>query len=71
MVCVVPRPGATVTVADLGPVLEEAGLPRIHWPEAVVMLDEIPRSETGKVKRAELRRVIAERRIFEEADTNE
>ncbi len=71
VVCVVPRPGATVTVADLGPVLEEAGLPRIHWPEAVVMLDEIPRSETGKVKRAELRRVIAERRIFEEADTNE
>ncbi|MCH4249911.1 MAG: AMP-binding protein [Microbacteriaceae bacterium] len=58
----VPRTGQTLP--DLPGVqawLERAGVTRLHWPEDLVPLDELPRTATGKVDRLELRRRAAER----------
>lgn len=55
---VVPRAGATVTLDDLIQHCRHAGLTTYKWPEAVVVVDALPRSGLGKVAKADLRRAI-------------
>jgi acyl-CoA synthetase (AMP-forming)/AMP-acid ligase II len=55
---VVPRAGATVTLDDLIQHCRHAGLATYKWPEAVVVVDALPRSGLGKVAKADLRRAI-------------
>lgn len=65
--CVQAVSGFVPQVADLAAHLNHSGVPAIHWPEAVVMVDAIPRGATGKVRRVDLRRWAADRAIFDEA----
>jgi crotonobetaine/carnitine-CoA ligase len=55
MLAVVPQPGAALTEAQ---VLEHADreLPRFARPRYVALVDALPRTSTGKVQRAALRR---------------
>jgi acyl-CoA synthetase (AMP-forming)/AMP-acid ligase II len=52
---VVPAPGAEPTLDDLTAHVEEAGLTRYKWPEALQLLDALPHGATGKVDRNDLR----------------
>lgn len=63
--CVQTRPGFVPRAADLAGFLQRAGIPPIHCPEAVVVVEAMPRGPTGKVQRADLRRVATERVVFE------
>ena len=52
---VVPAPGSTPSLDDLTAHLDEVGLTRYKWPEAVHLLDALPHGATGKVDRQALR----------------
>lgn len=54
-VCVVPNPGATVTLEDLVATVSAANVARQKWPESVVVLADLPRTSIGKVHKAVLR----------------
>jgi benzoate-CoA ligase family protein len=58
--CVVLSPGAQVSEADL---IEfcRAGLARFKAPRAIVVVDELPRTATGKLQRFKVRRDVAAR----------
>ena len=64
--CVQARPGFVPRASDLAGFLQRAGIPPIHCPEAVVVVDEIPRGPTGKVRRADLRRLASSLTVFEQ-----
>jgi len=49
---VVLRPGATLTLADIGPFLAAGGLARQKHPEQLEIVDALPRTDSGKVARA-------------------
>jgi len=50
------RDGATVPgLDDLQRHLADAGLAKQKWPEQVVVVDDFPRTPSGKVKKFELR----------------
>ncbi len=36
----------------------EFGLARVKWPERIVILERLPRTATGKLRRAELQRLV-------------
>jgi cyclohexanecarboxylate-CoA ligase len=58
MACAVIVPaqrGAAPTLAELRSFLGEQGLPRWQWPERLEVAEFLPRSQTGKVVKAELR----------------
>jgi acyl-CoA synthetase (AMP-forming)/AMP-acid ligase II len=60
---IIPRPGAKLDLASIGAFLAEAGLARQKFPEHVVIVDDLPRVPSGKVKKDVLRleaRKIAE-----------
>ena len=63
--------GLAIDLADLSEFLDGAGVPAIHRPEAVLVLGQIPRTETGKVRRAELRKMVAAERFFGTGDDDE
>ena len=65
VVCVRGTSEAALSVTDVGEYLKKAGLPVIHWPEAVIMVDTIPRSDTGKIERAKLRQFVVDQHIFD------
>ncbi|MBO8181047.1 MAG: acyl--CoA ligase [Archaeoglobus sp.] len=58
---VVPKPGTTITLDDIKKFMEENGVAIYKWPEAVVVVDEIPRNPVGKVLKSRLRKEIVER----------
>jgi acyl-CoA synthetase (AMP-forming)/AMP-acid ligase II len=52
-----PRPGGpTPTLDDVRSHLEAAGLARQKWPESLHLVDELPRTPSGKVQKFLLRR---------------
>ena len=51
----VPAPGREPTLDELTAHLDEAGLTRYKWPEALHLLDALPHGATGKVDRQALR----------------
>ena len=54
-------PGAAVpTLAEVREHLASAGLAKQKWPEAVVAVEDLPRTPSGKVKKVELRRRLRE-----------
>jgi non-ribosomal peptide synthetase component E (peptide arylation enzyme) len=59
---VVVRPGATVTLDDLGRHGLAHGLARFKLPEQLVLVDEIPRSGLGKVAKHDLRTALLQGR---------
>ena len=60
---VIPRPGAVVDLPSIRRFLEAAGLARQKFPEQLVIVQDLPRVPSGKVRKDVLRaeaRVIAE-----------
>jgi len=52
---VVLRPGATVTLEQITQHLESRHVTRQKWPEALRIVDALPTTATGKVRKVELR----------------
>ncbi|MBV1687305.1 AMP-binding protein [Novosphingobium sp. G106] len=60
---IIPRKGQTIDLPEIRRFLDDAGLARQKFPEHVVLVDELPRVPSGKVKKDVLRiqaREIAE-----------
>jgi fatty-acyl-CoA synthase len=58
--CVVPTPGQTVTSQQVVELFHDRIATYKH-PRGVVLLDALPRNQTGKVDRPRLRKIVAER----------
>ena len=58
---VVCEPWLRLDVAKLGVFLSQRRVPKALWPERVELVDELPLSPQGKVRRRELRETIAGR----------
>lgn len=56
---VVPRPGAKLDLAGITAFLEQAKLARQKFPEALVVVDELPHTASGKVLKHVLRARVA------------
>jgi acyl-CoA synthetase (AMP-forming)/AMP-acid ligase II len=56
---VIPHPGRSVDVRALAAWLEQAGLARQKFPERVELVDDLPRTASGKVQKNVLRERIA------------
>jgi len=52
---VVPRPGQTVTLAEIVAYLREEGIATFKLPERLELRDELPRNPLGKVLKRDLR----------------
>jgi len=60
--CVVPtEEGADLTLADLVDIARRQGLAKYKWPERLELMDELPLSSAGKVKREALREYVLNR----------
>jgi acyl-CoA synthetase (AMP-forming)/AMP-acid ligase II len=55
---VVPKPGAALDVDELRAFLEQR-LPRFMLPGTIEVLQELPKTMTGKIKKYELRERVA------------
>jgi non-ribosomal peptide synthetase component E (peptide arylation enzyme) len=53
---VIPRDDAAIDLAEIQRFLTEAGLARQKFPERLVIVDDLPRVPSGKVRKDELRR---------------
>jgi len=64
-VCAVLRvePGAAPSLELIDATFRELGVARQKTPEQLVIVDEFPRTPTGKVQKAELRRQLAQRDV--------
>jgi acyl-CoA synthetase (AMP-forming)/AMP-acid ligase II len=58
---VVPRPGAQLDFAALQACMAEAGVARQKYPERLVLVERLPRTASGKVRKDQLRLDIRER----------
>lgn len=56
---VIPKPGASLTLPALTEFLASSGLARQKYPERLVLVDDLPRVPSGKVRKDELRRWAA------------
>lgn len=52
--CVVPRPGATLTLEELVAFLTTKGIARFKLPERLELMEEFPLTRVGKVSKQEL-----------------
>ncbi|MDP3674547.1 MAG: AMP-binding protein [Novosphingobium sp.] len=55
----IAEPAAAVTIEAIGEVFRRLGVARYKTPEKLVFLDEFPRTPSGKVKKADLRRELS------------
>lgn len=55
---VIPAPGETVTVADLGAFLGQQGLAKFKWPERIEFVPDFPVTSSGKLSKPKLREQI-------------
>jgi cyclohexanecarboxylate-CoA ligase len=55
---VVPRAAQSVTLAELTAFLAGAGLARVKWPEQLELRHSLPRTESGKLHRAQIRAAL-------------
>ncbi len=61
---IIPRPGQSIDLAEIRRFLDGEGLARQKYPEHVVLVDDLPRVPSGKVKKDVLR--LRARKIAEE-----
>ena len=52
---IIPRAGASIDLADVVRFLDEVGLARQKFPEHLVLVDDLPRVPSGKVRKDVLR----------------
>lgn len=53
--CVTLKPGATLSFQDMQDFLRQRGVARQYWPERLDILDELPRTPSGKILKYQLR----------------
>jgi len=58
--CVVPKAGAVLTFEEMRVFLAEKGVAKQYWPEKLVILDDFPKTPSGKVQKFQLREIVAE-----------
>jgi cyclohexanecarboxylate-CoA ligase len=57
---VVPAdPEAPVTLEELRRSLDDAGMTNVYWPQLLKLVDELPKTPTGKVRKVELKETFA------------
>ena len=56
---VVLRPGMALTLADVQDWMTTCKVAKQYWPERVEVLDDLPRTPSGKVQKFKLREIIA------------
>lgn len=56
---IVPAAGASVDLADVTAMVSAAGLARQKTPEHLVLVDELPKTPSGKVRKDQLRQIAA------------
>jgi 2,3-dihydroxybenzoate-AMP ligase len=66
---VIPSPGKTLTVPELGAFLERQGLAKFKWPERIELVPEFPLTSSGKLSKPKLREQITGILQQEEAGT--
>lgn len=57
--CVVLKPGASLTFEDMQRFLSAQGVAKQYWPEQIVVLEDLPRTPSGKVQKFQLRDRLA------------
>lgn len=57
---VVPRPGTSPTLADLTAFLDTTGTAKQKYPERLELVEELPRTPTGKIQKFRLREWVAD-----------
>jgi acyl-CoA synthetase len=50
--------GASLDLSDITAELERVGLARQKWPEELVLVEDFPRTATGKIRKVDLRREL-------------
>lgn len=55
---VIPSPGKTLTIPELGAFLEKQGLAKFKWPERIELVGEFPLTSSGKLSKPKLREHI-------------
>ena len=65
--CVVPKPGESLTLAELVAWLESRQLARQKFPERLELVAEFPMTPSGKVQKFRLRELVADRLAAERA----
>ena len=58
---VIPRPGASLTLAELAAWLQDRQLARQKFPERLEIVSEFPMTPSGKIQKFRLRQLVAER----------
>jgi acyl-CoA synthetase (AMP-forming)/AMP-acid ligase II len=53
--CVVLKPGASLTFEEMQQLLRDKGVAKPYWPERLDILDELPRTASGKIQKFALR----------------
>ncbi len=59
--CVIAKPGQAPTLASLNAGLEKRGVAQYLWPEMLMLFDELPRTPSLKVKKAEVLKLVLAR----------
>ncbi len=67
--CVIPHAGRSIDVPMLAAWLDQAGLARQKFPEHVELMEDLPRTASGKVQKNVLRDFIASKLRTGKADT--
>ncbi len=67
---VIPAPGHTITVAELGSFLGGKGLAKFKWPERIELVSEFPLTSSGKLSKPKLREAIQNTLEQEEASVS-
>jgi cyclohexanecarboxylate-CoA ligase len=57
--CVVLGAGASMTFEDMQAFLAEKGVAKQYWPEKLVVLDEFPKTPSGKIQKFQLREQVS------------
>ena len=58
-VVVAGGPGEKATLEELHAALGEAGMTELYWPERLEVVDALPKTPTGKIRKIELRERFA------------
>ena len=55
------KPGASLTFEEMQAFLKDKGVARQYWPERLEVLDELPRTPSGKILKYRLREAMEAR----------
>ena len=50
--------------------LVEASLPRHQWPRGIIVVRDLPRTDTGKLQRFRLRELVFQNRVVQRGDSD-